>query len=44
MRLAPNTEYAMEFDTTSTGRVYVQSESDADDQVLNESFEGGHSS
>ncbi|OUP48085.1 endo-alpha-N-acetylgalactosaminidase family protein, partial [Lachnoclostridium sp. An181] len=43
MRLRPNTEYKMEFDTTSYGRVYVQSESDANDQILNETFDGGHS-
>ena len=43
MRLMPNTEYTMEFDTLGDGRVYVQSESDGNDQILNEAFAAGHS-
>ena len=44
MRLKPNTEYEMEFDTLGDGRVYVQSESEGSNQVLNEGFAAGHSS
>ena len=43
MRLQPNREYELEFDTLGSGKVYVQSESDGSDQVLNASFSAGHS-
>ena len=43
MRLEPNTTYKMSFDTLGDGKVYVQSEKDGGDQVLNESFAKGHS-
>ena len=43
MRLEPNTTYRVEFDTLGDGRVYVQSEAEGSDQVLNESFAAGHS-
>lgn len=43
MRLAPNTAYIMEFDTLGNGTVYIQSESDANDKVLEEGFTRGHS-
>ena len=43
MRLMPNTEYEMEFNTLGGGKVYVQSEADGSDRVLNESFAAGHS-
>ena len=43
MRLMPETTYELEFDTTDSGKVYVQSESDGNDVILSENFEGGHS-
>ena len=43
-RMQPNTMYKMEFDTQGSGKVYVQSESDGNDKILNEGFEAGHSS
>lgn len=43
MRLKPNTEYEMEFDTLGDGKVYVQSESDSSDKVLEQNFAKGHS-
>ena len=43
MRLQPNREYELEFDTLGSGKVYVQSESDGTDQVLNAGFSVGHS-
>ena len=43
MRLEPNREYEMEFDTLGSGKVYVQSESDSSDQVLVKDFAAGHS-
>ena len=43
MRLAPNTSYIMEFDTLGNGTVYIQSESEANDKVLEEEFTRGHS-
>lgn len=43
MRLKPNTEYSMEFDTLGGGNVYVVSESDSSDQCLSGSFSKGHS-
>ena len=42
MRLMPNTEYEMEFDTLGDGTVYVQSESDGNDKVLTGSIKTGH--
>lgn len=42
MRLEPNTEYTMEFDTQGSGGVYVESEADGNDKVLNARFENGH--
>ena len=43
MRLQPNREYELEFDTLGSGRVYVQSESDSSDVLLSENFSSGHS-
>ena len=43
MRLEPNREYELEFDTLGSGRVYVQSESDSSDVLLSENFSSGHS-
>ncbi len=43
MRLLPNREYEMEFDTLGSGKVYVQSETDSSDQVLSKDFAAGHS-
>lgn len=44
MRLKPNTEYSMEFDTLGGGSVYVVSEADGSDQCLESSFSKGHGS
>lgn len=44
MRLKPNTEYEMEFDTLGDGKVYVQSEAESNNRVLSEGFAAGHSS
>ena len=41
MRLMPNTEYVMEFKTMGSGRVFVQSEADGNDKVLEARFENG---
>ena len=43
MRLQPNREYELEFDTLGSGRVYVQSEADSSDVLLSENFSSGHS-
>ena len=43
VRLMPETTYELEFDTTDSGKVYVQSESDENNVLLSETFEGGHS-
>lgn len=43
MRLQPNTEYTVEFDTLGDGKVYVQSEANEADRVLEQSFAKGHS-
>ena len=43
MRLKPNTTYTMTFETLGGGKVYVQSEADSSDKVLEESFQAGHS-
>lgn len=43
MRLMPNCDYTMEFDTIGGGKVYVVSESDSTDKVLEEAFSEGHS-
>lgn len=44
MRLEPDTEYCMEFDTLGNGDVYVVSEADSSDQCLSSNFSKGHSS
>ena len=43
MRLAPNTDYTMEFDTLGGGTVYIVSEADGSDQPLKTAFSEGHS-
>lgn len=44
MRMVPNTEYTVEFDTLgNSGTIYVQSESESSDKLLQESFQTGHS-
>lgn len=42
MRLMPNCDYTMEFETIGSGKVYVVSESDSTDKVLEEAFSNGH--
>lgn len=42
MRLEPNTTYTVEFDTLGNGKVYIQSEADGNDKVLEESYSAGH--
>lgn len=42
MRLMPNCDYTMEFETIGSGKVYVVSESDSADKVLEEAFSDGH--
>ena len=42
MRLEPNTTYTVEFDTLGDGKVYIQSEADGNDKVLEESYSAGH--
>lgn len=43
MRLTPNTEYTMEFDTLGNGTVMVVSEADGSDKPISQSFVKGHS-
>ncbi len=43
MFLIPGVEYTMEFDALGAGRVYVQSESDGNNRVLDQVFVAGHS-